>query len=78
MLWKARCVCETQMPLRASNSKDGQGQKDKYKDLVTRNTHMQYETLILTILLWIIFFFRKMSRSKGLVPTWRSYFKEIV
>lgn len=55
MLRKARCVCETQMPTTAANSKDGQGQKDKYKDLVTRNTHMQYDTLILTILLWITF-----------------------
>ena len=69
MLRKARCVCETQMPPRAANSKDGRGQKDKYKNLVTRNTHMQYETLILTILLWIILFFKQMSRSKGLVPT---------
>ena len=27
-----------------ANSKDGQGHKDKYLDLVTKNAHVQYET----------------------------------
>ena len=29
---KTRCVCETQMPQIMTNSKDGQGHKDKYLD----------------------------------------------
>ena len=32
-----RCVCETQRSPIMANSKDGQGHKDKYIDLVTRN-----------------------------------------
>ena len=50
-LQETRFVCETQMLPILANSKYGQGHKDKYldtstlyKDLVTRNAHVQYES----------------------------------
>ena len=47
MLRKDRCVCETQMLPIAANSKDGQGQKDKYLDtIVQRSCHKKYSYAI--------------------------------